>query len=68
MTTIFINNNPVTLPEDYMTLSDLVKWRDLNPNGTAIAIGDKIISKDKWPVTKLENHMEVTVITAAFGG
>ena len=68
MIKIFLNNELVALPNDYMTVADLMKWKNINPQGTAIAIDDKVIRKSAWNVTKLPPMSHVTVISAAFGG
>lgn len=65
---ITLNSKPTTLPSDFMTVSDLVKWKNIKIQGTAIAINDKIISKEKWELTKLADFDRVTIISAAFGG
>lgn len=65
---IIFNNENIVLPNDYMTLEELAKWKGIPMQGSAIAVNDKLIKRDKWPVIKLENLDRVTVITAAFGG
>ena len=66
--TIFLNDNPVVLPNDYMTIADLVKWKNINPQGTAIALNNKLVRQDQWSLKKLTDQDQVTVISAAFGG
>ena len=66
--TIFVNNNPLELPNDFMTLEDLVKWKNIPTQGTAIALNEKLIKQQQWSVIKLNNLDQVTVISAAFGG
>lgn len=66
--TILLNDNPVTLPNDYMTVADLVKWKEIPSQGTAIAINNKLIKQDAWKVTNLKEDDQITVISAAFGG
>ena len=66
--TIFYNDNPIELPNDYMNLEDFAGWKEIPSQGTAIAVNNRLISRDKWPVTKLANLDRITVITAAFGG
>lgn len=65
---IYLNNEPLELPSENMTVSDLMTWKNISPQGTAIAVGDRLLRKDSWSTTKLADNMEVTVITAAFGG
>lgn len=66
--TIELNNVSEKLPNDYMTISDLVEWKKIPKNGTAIAINDKLVKQENWPVTKLNDFDRVTVISAAYGG
>lgn len=65
---IILNNIPTPLPREYMTVEDLVEWKGIKQNGTAIALNDKIIRKDSWNLTRLSDLDRVTVISAAFGG
>lgn len=66
--TILINDNPVKLPNDFMTIADLVKWKEIPSQGTAIAVNNKLVKQELWPVTNLKENDLVTVISAAFGG
>lgn len=66
--TILFNNTPLELPNDFMTLEDLVKWKNIPTQGTAIALNEKLIKQQQWSVIKLNNLDQVTVISAAFGG
>lgn len=66
--TIFINDNPTQLPEKNMTLADLVKWKEIPAQGTAVAVNDKLIKQESWSVTNLKELDRVTIISAAFGG
>lgn len=66
--TILLNENKVILPNDYMTVEDLVKWKEIPSQGTAIAVNNKLIKQDKWSITNLKDEDQITVISAAFGG
>lgn len=66
--TIIFNDQPTKLPNDYMTLADLAKWKNVPEQGSAIAVNDKLVKKDLWSVTPLKEMDQITVITAAFGG
>ena len=68
MTKIILNGVPETLPHENMTIADLLEWKDINTQGTAVAIDNKLIKKDKWSTTTLSDHEEVNIISAAFGG
>ncbi|MCH5240226.1 MAG: sulfur carrier protein ThiS [Muribaculaceae bacterium] len=65
---IFYNNVPTELPNDYMSLADLAKWKNLPDQGVAIALNDKLIRREQWPVTQIQDMDRISVITAAFGG
>lgn len=66
--TVFLNNIPTQLPEEFMTIADLVEWKQIQPQGTAIAVNDKLIRQSLWATTNLNEHDQITVISAAFGG
>ncbi|MCH5227460.1 MAG: sulfur carrier protein ThiS [Muribaculaceae bacterium] len=65
---IFLNNEPIDLPKEIETVKDLVSWKEIPQQGTAIAINDKLVTQRLWPVTSLKENDHVTVISAAFGG
>ncbi len=65
---ILLNNIPTTLPADCFTIADLAAWRNVKPQGTAIALNDNIVKKESWELTKLSDLDRVTIISAAFGG
>lgn len=65
---VFLNDNIVDLPDEYMTIADLIKWKNIPSQGTAIALNNKLIKQDKWSVTDLHVNDHITVISAAFGG
>lgn len=63
-----INDIPTSLPHVNMTVAQLVEWKGIRPQGTAIAVNDKIIGKALWPTTYINDLDRITVISAAFGG
>ena len=65
---ITLNNQPIEIPEGVNTVSDLMKWKNIPTQGTAIALNDKLLLKKDWDVKNLEDMMNVTIISAAFGG
>lgn len=65
---ITINNKSIILPSDIITISELVAWKQIPVNGTAIAINGKIARRDDWDSIRLQNEDSLTVISAAFGG
>ena len=66
--TILLNNVPTKLPQNNMTLSDLVATKNIPVQGTAIAVNDHLVKQSQWPVTILNELDSVTVISAAYGG
>lgn len=66
--TIRLNNEKTRLPEEGMTVADLLEWKGIRINGTAVAVNGSLASRDKWNVTKLSDNDDVVVISAAFGG
>lgn len=65
---IFINNIPTKLPNDFVTIKDLVSWKQIPKQGTAIAVNDKLIKQDQWSSIYIKELDQITVISAAFGG
>ena len=65
---ITLNDESLELPGDVMTVADLISYKQISPQGTAIAVGEKLLTRDKWNETPLAEDMEITLITAAFGG
>lgn len=65
---ILLNNIITPLPSDYMTVAEFMEWKGIKPQGTAIAVNDKIIRKELWSTTSFQDLDRVTVISAAFGG
>ena len=65
---IILNDNPVDLPKNVTTVKDFVNWRQIPSQGTAIAINDKLLKQDLWPVTAFEDLDRITIISAAYGG
>lgn len=68
MISIKINNRPFDLPNDYMTLEELITHKGIASGGTAVAINNKIIKHENWPATTFNNGDSVVIISAAFGG
>lgn len=65
---IYFNNDLIDLPNDHMTLSDFLNWKEVKLAGIAVAVNNKIVRKNNWDTTPLSALDNVTVITAAFGG
>lgn len=66
--TISYNNEIIVLPEECKTLEDLITFKNVKMQGTAIALNGNIINKSKITETFLSHNDKVIVITAAFGG
>ena len=66
--TIRLNNESLKLPSEITTIAERINWRKINPEGTAIAIDDNLIKREAWAKTLLKEKMNITVISAAFGG
>lgn len=66
--TIFLNNEPIELPHGNMTVADLLQWKNISPQGTAVAVNEKLLLNKNWQTKQLEDLMRLTVISAAFGG
>ncbi len=50
------------------TVESLVRQEEINPQGTAIAVNDRIVRKTSWASTLLNPGDKVTVVKIAFGG
>ena len=66
--TILYNNQNVDLPFEPMSLEQLAEWKEIPKQGAALALNDKLVKRELWPVTYLNPLDKVVVITAAFGG
>lgn len=66
--TILLNDDPTKLPNDLMTISDLVEWKGISSQGTAIAVNDRLIKQDQWGITSLKEMDQITIISASYGG
>lgn len=65
---IKINGEDILLDVPSITLSDLVEKRNINKNGTAIAVNNRLIVKSEWDTCRLKDNDNLTIISAAFGG
>ncbi|MBD5340352.1 MAG: sulfur carrier protein ThiS [Bacteroides sp.] len=68
MISIKLNSKPLELPNDLMTLEELLEWEGIAPGGTAVAVNNKIVKHENWKITTFSNGDNVVVISAAFGG
>jgi len=54
--------------KDGQTVLDLAQNLSLPQNGVAIAISGKIVKKNEWKTTVLNDGDELTIVNAAYGG
>lgn len=66
--TLIINDQAEHFDCDIITVDALLDIKKVKKDGTAVAINGKLCVKGKWDVTKLSDHDDVTVISAAYGG
>lgn len=65
---IKINNDIFETAGPVITVSELLSIRGFSPTGTAVAVNDRLIARDRWDIFKIEEDDDVTIISAAFGG
>ena len=66
--TILLNDVSTPLPKEIISLADLVNWKNIPSQGTAIALNNKLIKQAQWAVTTLNDLDQITIISAAYGG
>jgi thiamine biosynthesis protein ThiS len=64
---VFVNDKEVETKEGIL-LSDFVEEQGFLPNGTAVALGSRVVPKPKWSETVLNENDKITVIQAVCGG
>jgi sulfur carrier protein len=65
--TINVNNQSQSISEN-SSIKKLLEQLDILPNGIAIAINNKVISKEEWEQTMIENDDDIVIIKATQGG
>lgn len=65
--TIFLNRTAVEV-ESPVTLAELLRQQGIPARGIAVAIDNKVVRKDAWESTTLEEGCNITVIRAVCGG
>lgn len=68
MINITFNGQITALPENVISLKDLVDWKNIPVEATAVALNGKLVRSDKWEITKLSPADNILVISAAYGG
>ncbi len=64
---IQINGHPYELPAD-ATLDQAVALVSTTGAGVAAALGDEVVPRSQWVLTRLDPGQRVEVLTAAQGG
>lgn len=67
-TVIKLNNQPIELPEEHMSLERFIEWRKIPTKAMAVAVNNHLVTRKDWEFRILENNDSVTIINAAFGG
>lgn len=65
---IKINDQPETIDATIATVADLIRSRNIPTAGTAVAINAKLVRREVWEVTDLQERDNVMIISAAYGG
>lgn len=65
---IKLNNEVIMLPDEDITISDLLKMRNIDENGIAVAINGRLAKRPGWSNTLLKENDDIVFISAAFGG
>lgn len=65
---ITLNNISEQLPQENCTVLDLLNYKGINRNGTAVSVNDRIVRHSAWESTRLSEGDRVVIISAAFGG
>ena len=69
MPTLRINGEPRDVPQP-LALDALLEHlgRDPGQPGVAIAVGDRVVPRSRWPETTVRDGDRVEIITASQGG
>lgn len=65
---LIINNITESVPEDIRTVEDVLNWKQIPLDGTAVALNDKLVLARNRVLTKVKDGDRLIIITAAFGG
>ncbi|MDR1847012.1 MAG: sulfur carrier protein ThiS [Bacteroidales bacterium] len=65
---VFVNKKDTIVPMDCSITELLSAVGKQDTFGIAVAIGTKVIQRDKWQETKLQEGDAVTIIEATCGG
>lgn len=65
---LLLNNMIIETKLEHISLSELLADNYKSLRGMAVAVNNKLISREQWDYHKLQPMDDVVVITAAFGG
>jgi len=63
-------NGKLTHASDSNTVTSLLEAQSIDPSrpGIAVAVNDKVVPRNKWPLTRLSDGDAVEIIHAVQGG
>lgn len=64
---VFLNKEELNFDEQ-LNLIELLSHQNIKTEGIAVAINNRIVTRDLWPSTNIENEDKITVIQATYGG
>ena len=56
------------IPTEVTSLSQLIDPQRIPAGGTTVALGSRVVRREQWETTPLEEGCEITVIRATQGG
>lgn len=63
---LILNGQPYDTAAD--TVAQLLKEKDIAPEGTAVAVAEQVIPRSRWETTPLNEGAAVEILTAVQGG
>lgn len=63
-----INRQCVEVDAETASLAQLLKKENLDQQGRAVAVNNRLAPRDTWETLMLEDGMKITVIQAVCGG
>ena len=63
---LILNGQPYDTAAD--TVAQLLKEKDIAPEGTAVAVAEQVIPRSQWETTPLNEGAAVEILTAVQGG
>ncbi|MDE6442818.1 MAG: sulfur carrier protein ThiS [Muribaculaceae bacterium] len=65
---VVLNTREIEVASSVATLEDLLKSESLTGRGMAVAVNNRVVPKNLYSETPLEEGMKITVIKAVCGG